>query len=799
MDKRGPQVARWLVRVRWWLVGFALALAALAWQPAQRLAWDQRLETMFAPDDPRRVALSEWKARFGAGEVVLAVYRDAQLLARDGRGLRRLEEIARRLRAVPQVRQVLCLADVDLMLRQLASARRIAALWRRPASGPRPTEPEGGILGDDPLAERLRGCFAGYTHSADGTVAALVVLLENTDDPDLPLAAAGGARGGGPPPAAASGAARRTRQAVVEALAAAMRDLPDGLADGYVVGEPVLLAEGFALVESDGRRLALGTTLLVGLVILVCFRSFRWLVAPLAIVHWSILATRAVLAAGSVHLSMVSAMLSALITVIGVATVMHWVVRFRELCQMGLAPQEAVERSMTLLAAPITLALLTDAIGFGALMASHVAPVRDFGGMMALGSLLVWPAVWLLLPALALAGWPPHAAPAAAAPPDRVALWLARSAEWIERHRGSLAGGMLLAGGIAAAGIGHLEVQSDFLSNFRTTSPIARAYDFVEQHLGGAGVWDVVVPAPDVLDEAYLARVRRLEERLRRISLGSDAGAAAGLTQVLSLVDVLDAAAAEPGLARLAPELRAAAVASVIPQLARTLRAQEPKGEGCLRIMLRARERQSAAQKQRLVATVERIAREEFPEGAFVTGYYVLLADLVSNLLRDQWLSFALASGGIFLTMLAAFRSLRLALLGLVPNALPILVVLGSMGWLAGLGLADVQLNMGAAMIAAVSMGLSVDGSLHYLFVYRRARLRGQQHALALAAAQQSVGQAMVLATLALVLGFSVLLTSPFVPTVYFGALMALAMAGGLVGNLVLLPVLLSATASWGR
>jgi predicted RND superfamily exporter protein len=126
-------------------------------------------------------------------------------------------------------------------------------------------------------------------------------------------------------------------------------------------------------------------------------------------------------------------------------------------------------------------------------------------------------------------------------------------------------------------------------------------------------------------------------------------------------------------------------------------------------------------------------------------------------------------------------------------------VVLGGMGWLAGLGLADVKLNMGAAMIAAVSMGLSVDGSLHYLWAYRQARHRGQTHELALAAAQQSVGQAMLLATLALVLGFGVLLTSPFVPTIYFGALMALAMAGGLVGNLVLLPVLLAWTASGDR
>lgn len=795
MDDLGSRLAQWLVRVRWWFFVVGLAVALVSWRPAQKLSWDQRLETMFAPDDPRRVALSEWKARFGAGEVVLAVYRDEQLLNRDGQGLKRLESIAGRLRAVPGVRQVLCLADVDQMLRQHARARRIAKLLARPGPSSSGAEQGGGILSDDPLAKRLRSCFAGYTHSADGTVAALVVVLKSADGSDLKHGVAGDTLA----PAAVDRSGSSTRRAAVEALAAAMRELPDGLPPGYVVGEPVLLAEGFALVEADGRRLTVGTTLLVGLVILACFRSLRWLVAPLAIVHWSILATRAVLVALGFHLSMVSAMLAALLTVIGVATVMHWVVRLRELAQMGVPPREALEKSILLLAVPITLALITDAIGFGALMASRVAPVRDFGGMMALGSLLVWPAVWLLLPALALAEGPPGEGAASASPPGWLADWLSRSVGWIEEHRGSLAGGMLLAGGLAATGMGGLEVQSDFLSNFRAGSPIVQAYDFVERHLGGAGVWDVVVHAPDVLDEAYLARVRRLEDRLRQLKVEGEEGPAVGLTQVLSLVDMLDAAALEPALARLAPEVRAAALGSVIPELARSLRAQGPPGQGRLRIMLRTRERQPAEQKQRLIAAVERIAREEFPEGAFVAGYYVLLADLVQSLLRDQWLSFALASGGIFLTMLVAFRSVRLAVLGLLPNALPIVVVLGGMGWVAWLGLADVQLNMGAAMIAAVSMGLSVDGSLHYLFVYRRGRLRGQAPLVALAAAQQSAGQAMILSTLALVLGFAVLLSSPFVPTIYFGALVALAMAGGLVGNLVLLPVLLAWTTRGDR
>jgi predicted RND superfamily exporter protein len=126
-----------------------------------------------------------------------------------------------------------------------------------------------------------------------------------------------------------------------------------------------------------------------------------------------------------------------------------------------------------------------------------------------------------------------------------------------------------------------------------------------------------------------------------------------------------------------------------------------------------------------------------------------------------------------------------LAAIALVPNALPILVVMGAMGWL------GLKINMGAAMIAAVSLGLSVDSSIHYLTSFQRARRAGKSVHDSLTEVQQTVGRAVVFSTLALIVGFAVLTTSDFVPTIYFGTLVSLAMLGGLAGNLVILPVLL--------
>jgi predicted RND superfamily exporter protein len=164
----------------------------------------------------------------------------------------------------------------------------------------------------------------------------------------------------------------------------------------------------------------------------------------------------------------------------------------------------------------------------------------------------------------------------------------------------------------------------------------------------------------------------------------------------------------------------------------------------------------------------------------------VLLTYLIDSVLRDQWLTFALAAIGVGGMMMLAFRSATLALIALVPNTVPILIVLGMMGWL------GLRINLGAAMIAAVSMGLSVDSSIHYITSFRQACREGKPVPQAIRAVQQTVGRAMVFSTLALIVGFSVLCTSQFVPTIYFGLLVGLSMLGGLAGNLVVLPLLLS-------
>lgn len=409
----------------------------------------------------------------------------------------------------------------------------------------------------------------------------------------------------------------------------------------------------------------------------------------------------------------------------------------------------------------------------------------------------------LVIPALALVG-SGRSDPGRAWGERSFTNFLQRLVRFAERRPVALGAPLLIASVAIAAGGMRLEVESDFTKNFRDDSPIVRSYQFIESHLGGAGVWDVIVPAEEGLSWKYLQSVLHLEERLRTevVLPDSQGRLRPALTKVISLADAVETGnEASPIRIERAPaflqgRLVGAALASMqrkMPVFYEALYAGDPQqpDQYYFRIMLRADERQTSEQKRAIIAQVERIVHEEFPE-AEVTGFFVLLTHLIDSVIQDQWKTFAVATAAIFGMMLVAFRSLTLALVSLVPNVLPILMVMGAMGWLADFGF---KINMGAAMIAAVSIGLSIDSSVHYVLAYRRARDAGKTVAEALEETQQRVGLAATFATLALVAGFTVLATSEFVPTIYFGVLVSLAMFGGLLGNLLMLPILLKLVA----
>jgi predicted RND superfamily exporter protein len=755
--RAADRIARWLVDHRGRLALLAVILATVSVGLSRRLEFSRSIDAMFDRSDPALVPFHRLVRTFGSNEAVLAVYDDPDLLSQEG--IARLRAVSRRLAAVPGVASTTSLADTPLRDRIID-------------------------VETSPAARRVLALMEGYAVGADHRTAGVVCVLE-------------------PQPETAS--AREvavSRADTIDRLRGIMAAEPAGT----VAGEPVMLRDGFAMLTRDGNLLGTTSGLLAGGVLLICFRSLRWLVVPLAVVLLALWTTRGVLALAGLRLTMVSTMLSAMVTVVAIATVTHVIIEFRRRRDDGLAPDAALEASLATLLWPMVGAIATDTIGFGALVFSRVGPVHDFGLMTAVGAGMVLLAVALAVPFLALAGRF-DADPKMAWGETHLEQWLDRLVARIVRYPLPILLSATVIVGTAVAGMARLTVETDFTRNFRPSSPTVASYDMVESRLGGAGIWDVLVPAPDPVDAASLARLSRLETRLRQEvrlpgtspETGASASGAPGLTKVMSVGDVIAAISPVPledlAGSRLGNWVVSRAVALLeqqFPQLGRALVGRDPAdGSTWFRVMLRAHERQPAAAKRALIAEVRRIVAEEYPTaasepGGEVTGFFVLLAQLIDRMLADQWFTFAIAAVGIFLLLSIAFASPIVGAVALVPNALPIFFVLGLLGW------CGEPVNMGTAMIAAVSMGLSVDSSIHYITAFRRRLRAGGDTTAALETAHRTAGRAMIFSTLALVVGFLALTTSGFMPTVSFGWLSCLTLLGGLAGNLVVLPVLLA-------
>ncbi len=762
------RVARWLVRHRNLLAVVAVVATILSVAQSRRLEFSRSIDTMFDRTDPALVPYRRMIRAFGSSEVVLAAYDAPDLFSPPG--IERLRTLTDTLAAVPGIASATSLADTPL--------------------GSRIIETD-----TSPTARRLVELLEGYAVGTDHRTAAVVCVLK------APAAASDAATTEASSHKASSQPQADFRADAIDRLRAVMADLPAGT----VAGEPVMLRDGFAMLKRDGNLLGTASAVLAGAVLLVSFRSVRWLIVPLAVVLLALWSTRGVLAVIGLKLTMVSTMLSAMVTVVAIATVVHLIVEFRRQREEGLPPATALERAISILFWPVVGSIVTDVIGFGSLIASSVGPVHDFGIMTSVGAVMVLVAAALVVPFLALWGRF-DADPKRAWGEGVLELGLDGLVQRIVNHPGPILLGSTLLVAAAVAGMAWLEVETDFTRNFRRSSPVVASYDMIESRLGGAGVWDVLLPAGKAIDGKLLGDMARLEHRLRtEVTIPDDGGRPVpALTKVMGLTDVMAAVSPIPlerlQSTQLGSWLVAGAIEMIqkqVPQLSRTFIGRDPEDDSTwLRVMLRAHERQPAPQKRAIIDQVNRIVAEEFPArdgrpAGAVTGFFVLLAQLVDRMLSDQWLTFLLAAAGIFLLLAVSFRSLLVATVALVPNALPIFVVLGLLGW------AGERINMGTAMIAAVSMGLSVDSSIHYIAAFRRRLASGEPIAAALATAHQTAGRAMIFSTLALVIGFLALTTSGFIPTVSFGALSSLTLTGGLLGNLDVLPVLLSLLGPW--
>ncbi|HVJ67678.1 MAG TPA: MMPL family transporter, partial [Caulifigura sp.] len=620
-------MAEGLVRWRNWLLGASIVITIIALPLSLKVELDQSIESFFAPSDPLLKGYLQSREAFGGDEFVLVAYEKPDISSPDS-----LKEISRFSEQLSEVEGIKKDSTQDLA--GALSAATSSVLEVLPTRFLR-------LSARRAIRERMIEFSKHLLIGTEDNVTAIILRLVPGD----------------------SAQHRKKTYKQIRSLAAS-HDPP-----AYVAGEPIQVSEMFRYVERDGLVLGLASSTLMVIAILIMFRRIRWVLLPMVIVWMTLIWTKAILYLLGMQLSMVSSMLTSLLTIIGVATVVHVIVLYRD-WRRDEGPEKAFCMTYFLAAGPVFWVTITTVVGFAALLSSEITPIRSFAWMMSIGTTLLLVTFPMVLPAGVLMG--KQEGPTRFSEfEQRIARLLDRTTDITNTHPWPTMIVTAVLCIVALIGCAKQRVETDFSKNFRASSEIVQSIQFFESKLGGVGSWEVNFDAPRELTTPFIEKVRQLTSDLRNIATTDGTK----LTKVVSITDGLDLI---PPLIADDWMVKRQWLNDLQPEYEPSLYSAE---KGLMRIVLRAQEQQPAERKLELIQRVEQAAEKVFPE-ARTTGLYVLLANLISSVLGDQVTSAFWACIGMIACIWLAFHSFRIAMISLLPNIMPILFVVGFVGWL---------------------------------------------------------------------------------------------------------------------
>ncbi len=515
-------------------------------------------------------------------------------------------------------------------------------------------------------------------------------------------------------------------------------------------------------------------TAILLLLLFVAFRRPILVLTPLLVVGLASLWTIGFLSLSGGRISVLTSILPSLVLVVGTATTIHVVARFREARFRGLGPVPAAREAMVRMALPCGLTGLTTAVGFSSLLVARIGDVRQFGVYSAVGALLAF-LLGLPLTGILLSfgqGGAGRIAPRG----DRSFRWLARLL--IRRPAaGVLSSGIVVL--VSIAGFARLKSETFMLEDVREDAPIHRATSEVDRHLGGVIGFDLVIRSEaGVLRPEVIRFARDLSRRL---------GALPGVRAAPGPATLLDQAARVAGVTDPGDELGPLILTGIRSLGGAAVARSFISDDGKLaRIIVRTGDLGSVRSGEIREAAMA-LARASRPPGVQVSigGLTVLAEKVLERLVTEMVRSTVIAFVVIFFLISLLFRSLAVGLLSMVPNFLPMIAAVGFMG------LAGITVRSSIALIFAVALGIAVDDTIHILLRYRRERRRGKGVRRSVYATVLWAGRPVVLTSTILFCGFLAFTLSDFKATLQFGLIAAVTIATALVGDILLLPALI--------
>jgi hypothetical protein len=602
----------------------------------------------------------------------------------------------------------------------------------------------------------------------------------------------------------------------------------------YVGGVPMIAADMIRFVQSD--LMIFGSGILVFIVVLlsVFFRQLRWVVLPLVTCMATAAGMLGLLGWLDWRMTVISSNFLALLLILTLSVTIHLVVRYRELHAQNPAwsSRQLATQSMVLMAKPCLFTTLTTIVAFMSLVVSGIRPVIDFGWMMTIGCALALVMAFIVLPlGLVLM----RVTPAQSDNSDN-ATFTSHFANVTERFGGTIlvVSGLLLC--LSVYGISQLKVENRFIDYFHESTEIYQGMEMIDRNLGGTIPLDIVVRTkaesgvqpqstgkqpenkmeettlggtePTAQDDGFFEDDFFSEPQKDDFAGGEDSGSywftRAGLNEAEKLhdfIDSLDETGKTLSLATLykltrditgggVDDIQLALMKKNVTEPIQTTLLDPYLDEEAdeMRLTVRVMETSRSLQRGALLQQVDDFLQNEMhyqPEQYDLTGMLVLYNNMLQSLYRSQIATLGAVFLAITLMFTILFRSFYIALIAIAPNLLAAGMVLGSMG------LVGIPLDMMTITIAAITVGIGVDDTIHYIHRFRSEFELDGDYLAAMHRSHCSIGKAMYYTSVTIVCGFSILALSNFTPSIYFGLLTGFAMFSALLGALLLLPKLL--------
>ena len=626
----------------------------------------------------------------------------------------------------------------------------------------------------------------------------------------------------------------RTERAVVEKeRVKAVRALMDNYRDRaqiFLGGPSMITADMVGFIRSDLEVFGAGIALFIVITLAVIFRQIRWVMLPLATCGFAIVMMLGWLSWIDWRLTVISSNFVALLLVLTMALTIHLIVRYRELHHENpeASQLELVRDMVRLMARPCIYTVLTTIVAFASLVVSGIRPVIDFGWMMTIGLAVSLVLGFLVIPAGMLVLGKAKIVQAG----SKGGQLPAHFSNFTERHGTLVLVLSLAASLISVVGISKLQVDNRFIDYFKEHTEIYQGLSIIDQKLGGTTPLDIVIQAPasasipltlgvpeeddpfgeedpfeddpfadDVFGEedpnqqkpSYWFSRSGLEDLEEITTYLEDMGE---IGRIDSLVTAFHVANDLTGHRMNDFEL-AVMRKGLSAEMNQFLIAPYLNDETDeTRLTMRTVESGATLNRQQLLDEINSFLIDEVglePEQFRLSGLMVLYNNMLQSLFHSQIVTLGAVFLGIMLMFVVLFRSLLIAFIAIFPNILAACVVLGVMGW------AGIPLDMMTITIASITVGIGVDDTLHYIYRFREEFAKDRNYIASMHRSHESIGIAMYYTSIVIIVGFSILALSNFMPSVYFGFLTGLAMFTALLASQTLLPKLILLTRPLGK